>query len=156
MAAVKILTKELQKLEEEPIDGVTVSTSGDNMFEWLGTIDGPEGTPYEGGSFEFRIEIPKTYPKDDRGPQFTFTTKIFHPNVATNGKVDMSKQTVTFMIRMALSILSNPNDVDVPCDAEMVSEALKTFKDNRDIFNKIAKEWTKKYAVEEDEEDEDE
>lgn len=155
MAAVRILTKELEKLNENPIDGVSVGPDGDDMLVWLGSIDGPEGTPYEGGTFEFRIDIPKTYPKDEKGPQFIFLTKIFHPNVAINGKVELPKYSVTEVLSYISVLLSAPSGTDAPCDQQNVPEALKLFKENREEFSKKAKEWTEKYAKENDDDDDD-
>ena len=34
----------------------------DNHRELIGTITGPPGTPYEGGTYKLRIKIPETYP----------------------------------------------------------------------------------------------
>lgn len=151
MAAVRTLSKELEKLDENPLDGISVGPNGDNMFEWLGTIDGPEGTPYEGGTFEFRIDIPKNYPKDDRGPQFTFLTKIFHPNVATNGHVCLlssgKAKTITEALGYVPSLLAAPSAAD-PADfgANGVPEAVTVFNTDPEKFKKIASDWTKKYA----------
>lgn len=46
-----------------------------------GTIQGPEGTVYEGGVFEIDIVIPKNYPFEP--PKMKFTTKIWHPNISS-------------------------------------------------------------------------
>ena len=155
MAAVKRLTKELENLDENPIDGVSVNPDGDDMFKWVGTIEGPEGTPYEDGTFEFHINIPKTYPKDENGPQFFFDTKIFHPNVAVSGKVDLPKYSVTEVLNGIVGLMKAPNVSDAPCDQEKAPEPLKLYKENKGEFNKKAKEWTEKYAKEEDEDDDD-
>ena len=154
MAARK-LTKELEKLDESPIDGVSVCTDGDDMFKWVGTIGGPEGTPYEGGTFEFHIDIPKTYPKDENWPQFTFLTKIFHPNVAVSGKVDLPKYSVTEVLNGIIGLMKMPNVSDTPCDQEKTPEPLKLFKENKEEFNKKAKEWTEKWAMDNDDDDDD-
>ena len=34
----------------------------DNLFEWAAEIDGPRGTPYEGGKFKFDITLGGNYP----------------------------------------------------------------------------------------------
>ena len=47
----------------------------------IGTINGPEGTPYEGGVFDVDILIPKEYPFEP--PKMKFMTKIWHPNVSS-------------------------------------------------------------------------
>ena len=47
----------------------------------IGTITGPEGTPYEGGVFDVDIIIPTEYPFEP--PKMKFITKIWHPNVSS-------------------------------------------------------------------------
>mmetsp|Transcript_19243 Transcript_19243/g.39228 ORF Transcript_19243/g.39228 Transcript_19243/m.39228 type:complete len:165 (-) Transcript_19243:130-624(-) len=46
-----------------------------------GTIDGPSGTPYEGGRYEVDVLIPRGYPFEP--PKMKFNTKIWHPNVSS-------------------------------------------------------------------------
>jgi ubiquitin-conjugating enzyme (huntingtin interacting protein 2) len=47
----------------------------------IGTINGPEGTPYEGGVFDVDILIPKQYPFEP--PKMQFITRIWHPNISS-------------------------------------------------------------------------
>jgi hypothetical protein len=47
----------------------------------IGTITGPEGTPYEGGVFDVDVIIPTEYPFEP--PKMKFITKIWHPNVSS-------------------------------------------------------------------------
>ena len=43
------------------------------------------GTPYAGGSFRMKLVLGKSFPSEP--PKAFFLTKIFHPNVATNGEI---------------------------------------------------------------------
>lgn len=45
-------------------------------------LDGPVGTPYDGGKFRLKMLIPMQYPMEP--PKAYFCTKIFHPNIAPN------------------------------------------------------------------------
>ena len=45
-------------------------------------IDGPEGTPYDGGIFTIDIIFPPEYPF--KAPKVKFETRIYHPNVKTD------------------------------------------------------------------------
>jgi ubiquitin-protein ligase len=39
----------------------------------------PEGTPYEGGTFQVQLHVSEQYPF--QAPKARFVTKIFHPNI---------------------------------------------------------------------------
>jgi len=56
------LMKELAQVKADQISGVMAVPIDDDIRHLKGTIQGPEGTPYEGGIFEIDITIPKNYP----------------------------------------------------------------------------------------------
>ena len=43
------------------------------------------GTPYAGGSFKVKLVLGKNFPSEP--PKGFFLTRIFHPNVASNGEI---------------------------------------------------------------------
>jgi ubiquitin-conjugating enzyme E2 D/E len=81
--------------------------------------------------------------------QLKFNTKIYHPNVKTDGGVcadiladGWSPQLKISEVLLTLrQVLAEPNP-DNPLEPEIAQQ----FKNDRSAFNKTAKEWTKKYA----------
>lgn len=65
--------------KKEGRDIVLFPKSPDNLFDWTAFIDGPKDTPYEGGRFQLRLQIPNRYPL--KPPIVHFVTKVCHPNV---------------------------------------------------------------------------
>ena len=65
--------------------GVSAFPDGDNLFKWIGTINGPIGTVYEGLEFRLVLEFPNGYPIT--APRVKFETACFHPNVDDNGNI---------------------------------------------------------------------
>ena len=43
------------------------------------------GTPYAGGHFNMKLVLGKNFPQEP--PKGYFLTKVFHPNVASNGEI---------------------------------------------------------------------
>ena len=58
--SVKRIQKELQMFSKDPPFGISVE--GEDLRTWKGFMQGPEGTPYEGGNWTLSIEFPERYP----------------------------------------------------------------------------------------------
>ena len=65
--------------------GVSAFPDGENIFSWVGTIQGGKGTPYEGLSYKLSLHFPSDYPF--KPPQVKFETACFHPNVDQSGNI---------------------------------------------------------------------
>lgn len=75
------IRKELAECAKDSNSGVTATPKGDSLAHLEGTILGPQGTPFEGGTFQINIDIPSGYPFEP--PKMKFVTKIWHPNISS-------------------------------------------------------------------------
>ncbi|CAN1259774.1 Ubiquitin-conjugating enzyme E2 22, partial [Linum perenne] len=82
---IKQLAKELKSLNESPPEGIKVGVNDDDLSVIFADIEGPDGTPYENGVFRMKLLLPHDFPK--LPPQGFFLTKIFHPNISSDGKI---------------------------------------------------------------------
>ncbi|KAM7524363.1 hypothetical protein LguiA_014265 [Lonicera macranthoides] len=82
---IKQLAKELKNLDETPPEGIKVGVNEDDFSTIFADIEGPAGTPYENGVFRMKLILSHDFPHSP--PKGYFLTKIFHPNIATNGEI---------------------------------------------------------------------
>ncbi|KAF5842837.1 ubiquitin carrier protein [Dunaliella salina] len=81
----KTLMRELKALQDQPPEGIRVVFNEQNLADVQAELDGPAGTPYEGGLFRIRLSVGADYPTSP--PKGFFATKIFHPNVSPSGEI---------------------------------------------------------------------
>jgi len=80
------LVRELNQLASDPAPGVSAwAVDDDNMMELEAMILGPSESPYDGGSFMLKIQIPPQYPFEP--PHVRFKTPIYHPNIDSEGRI---------------------------------------------------------------------
>ena len=93
-----------------------VEIVGDDIFKWNLVIDGPEGTPYQGGKFTVLVDFSDNFPF--KPPKINFVTKIYHPNVKTStGEICMQAiesawvptLNATFIIQAILTLIKTPS-----------------------------------------------
>ncbi|CAJ2671903.1 ubiquitin-conjugating enzyme E2 22 [Trifolium pratense] len=82
---IKQLAKELKNLDETPPEGIKVVVDDDDFSTIHADIDGPAGTPYENGVFRMKLILSRDFPHSP--PKGYFMTKIFHPNISSNGEI---------------------------------------------------------------------
>ncbi|GFZ49598.1 26S protease regulatory subunit 6B homolog [Saitozyma sp. JCM 24511] len=158
-AGLYLLMKEYRDLTADPLqDSITAGpVSEDNMLEWEALIQGPEGTPYEGGVFAAKLVFPPDYPLNPF--TMTFDPPLLHPNIYPNGVVCISilhppgddplryesaserwspVQGVRSVLLSVLSMLAEPN---VESGADI--ECCKLYRDNRSEFERRVREQVK-------------
>ncbi|GMH32773.1 hypothetical protein BSKO_00607 [Bryopsis sp. KO-2023] len=81
----RVAQKELKELQDKPCEGIRVTLNEDCVTEVVVELDGPDGTPYEGGLFKFKLSLCQEYPA--KPPKGWFLTKIFHPNISKTGEI---------------------------------------------------------------------
>jgi len=74
--AMKRLSKEVRKMRDCDKDGVSAEPLDDTLVRWTAKIEGPEGTVYEGGTFDLDVTFPADYPI--KPPTIMFATKVYH------------------------------------------------------------------------------
>jgi ubiquitin-conjugating enzyme E2 D len=147
VASLRRLNKELVEINRSQPSYCSAAPCED-MYTWQATITGPSDTPYAGGVFYLNIHIHEDYPY--KPPIIKFTSKIYHCNINLNGSISLDilqdqwspALTISKLLISITSLLSDPNPYD-----PMVPEIARMYKEDKVKHDRVAKEWTKKYAM---------
>lgn len=136
--------QELRMIENDPPQGVALWPRDGRINDLEATIDGPAGTPYEGGVFRLSVLLPDRYPHEPpkvkvhlalracpivTAPQFV--TPIYHPNIDSEGRICLDTLSmppkgawtavlnICALLKTIQALMSTPNPDD-PLMADIV------------------------------------
>ncbi|ESO95856.1 hypothetical protein LOTGIDRAFT_227184 [Lottia gigantea] len=143
----KRINKEWSEMMVNPYPGISYGPFADGWLNMQGTIEGQPGTVYEGGVFSLEIKLSDQYPF--KAPKIKFLTKIYHPNISRDGVISIDvlsshwapSLTIKKVLMCILFMLPVPNPDD-PLEPEIA----RIYQTNPELYQKIAREWTKLYA----------
>lgn len=146
---VKRIMKELQTMQKEPPPNTSAAPIDENdLYKWQAIIVGPADSPYAGGVFKLSIVFPADYPF--KAPRIEFLTKIYHCNIMNKTLcIDILKTqwspalTIDKVLISIVSLLLDPNPKD-----PLNREAAEKYNNDKKEYDRIAMEWTRKYAME--------
>ena len=117
--AFKALKKRLYDFNKENYQNIWANPiNDDDLFNWEASILGPDESPYEGGIFHLKMYFPTDFAF--KPPKCYFTTKIYHPNISSNGSISLDVlmdqwNPALFIDKILISIsslLTDPNPDD--------------------------------------------
>ena len=147
MATVQRINRELKIFNKDPPANCSAGPIDDDIYHWEATVLGPHSSVYEGGIFRLDIIFPSEYPF--KPPKVKFMTSIYHPNINSSGGIcfDILKDqwspalTISKVLLSICSLLDDPNP-----DDPLVPEIADEYKNNREKYNNMARNWVAIYA----------
>ncbi|XP_015731368.1 ubiquitin-conjugating enzyme E2 B isoform X1 [Coturnix japonica] len=125
------------RLQEDPPVGVSGAPSENNIMQWNAVIFGPEGTPFEDGTFKLVIEFSEEYP--NKPPTVRFVSKMFHPNVYADGSICLdilqNRWSPTYDVSSILTSIQSLLDEPNP-NSPANSQAAQLYQENKREYEK--------------------
>eukprot|EP00921_Rhytidocystis_pertsovi_P009694 GHVQ01015627.1.p1 GENE.GHVQ01015627.1~~GHVQ01015627.1.p1 ORF type:complete len:154 (-),score=5.80 GHVQ01015627.1:186-647(-) len=129
------IISDIMKLSKDPPAGVNAAPFNDNIMYCHAVISGPEETLWETGSFHLLIHFSEEYPT--KPPDVRFLSKMFHPNIYTDGKICLdilqnqwsAMYDVSAVLTSIQSLLNDPNP-----SSPANPEAARIFQENSTAY----------------------
>jgi len=143
------LWKDWETLQKEPVAGIRVELEDGDILKWKAVIDGPEGTPYEGGEFHLTLRFGEHYPFTP--PEVLMSTKIFHSNFGVNGHVCADilgdQWSPALGVKSVLLTIQSLIAEPWPRDAMNWEPATLLLENKKTEHDEKVREWVAKYAM---------
>uniref|UniRef100_A0A2P2HX34 Ubiquitin-conjugating enzyme E2 C n=1 Tax=Hirondellea gigas TaxID=1518452 RepID=A0A2P2HX34_9CRUS len=132
----KRLQGELMRLMMAKNKDLSAFPDGDNLFKWIGTIIGPEGTVYHNLTYKLSFEFPSGYPYSP--PKVKFITHCFHPNVDNHGNIclDILKEKWSALYDVQSILLSIQSLLGEPNNRSPLNVTAANMWSNEEAFKK--------------------
>ncbi|CAG9335871.1 unnamed protein product [Blepharisma stoltei] len=146
---LNILARQVNRLQQENLEGVKPILNEDNIADVQADIIGPEETPYHGGIFRCKLEFPADFPNSP--PKGYFLTKIFHPNISNGGEIcvntlkkdwNPTNWSLSNILQVVRCLLLEPFP-----ESALNEEAGRMFMENYQEYFRYAKLYTSIHAM---------
>ena len=148
--ARKRIESEFKEWTKNELDFCEVSVQ--DLFNWQVLMRGPEDSPYDKGLFQLSVNFNKQYPHQP--PKVRFQTKIYHMNISQKGMIclpllidEWDQKNSMIDVFEAIYLL-----IQEPDPSALVREDVGAmYVSKKDEHDKIAIEWTQQFAMNTDE-----
>jgi len=131
------LMRDFKRLQQDPPSGVSAVPTNNNIMLWNAVIFGPSDTPFEDGTFRLTIEFTEEYP--NKPPTVKFVSKMFHPNVYSDGSLCLdilqNRWSPTYDVSAILTSIQSLLDEPNP-NSPANSVAAQLYLENRREYEK--------------------